>query len=152
LERDTAGSQESGAQNEPDDVKLVELYTTAGVYYATVLIAVVVAQFAVLTFLRGKHSFFFSGSPEMLPIFVLIVLYFVVLIAGLYFADRFIVFSDLLDRIIRDSHNSTVKKLDKDVGQPHLDRRKWIVDHRELVLGAYVVASGLALAAVFCIS
>lgn len=131
------------------DVKLAELYTTAGVYYATVMIAVVFAQFSVLTFLRGKYSSL--GSSEMFPILVLIVLYFMILIAGWYFADRFLKFSELLDKIIIHSSDPTLKKLAKDEGQRHLDRRKKIVKYRRYVLGMYVVASAFALAAVLYI-
>jgi hypothetical protein len=71
-----------------------------------------------------------------------------ILITGWYFADRFLKFSELLDKIIINSSDPTLKKLATDVGQPHLDRRKKIVKYRRLVLGAYVVASVFALAAV----
>lgn len=148
MERDALGPEGNAA----DDVKLVELYTTAGVYYATVLIAVVVAQFSVLTFLRGKYSYFFLGSSEMPWILVLIILYFMILYVGQYFVDRFLEFSNLLDQIIINSHNSTLEKLARDVGQSHLDRRRRMVQYREHVLGAYVVASAFALAAVFCMA
>jgi hypothetical protein len=135
-----------------DDVKLAELYTTAGVYYATVMIAVVFAQFSVLGFLRGKYSLFFLQSSEVFSILVLVFLYFMILAAGWYFADRFLKFSELLDRIIVNSSDPTLKKLAVDVGQPHLDNRKRIVRYRRHVLAAYVVASVFALAAVLCIA
>lgn len=146
------GDRNSPRNEGADDVKLAELYTTAGVYYATVMIAIVFAQFSVLAFLRGKYSFFFLRISEMFSILVLVLLYFMILTAGWYFADRFLKFSELLDQIIVKSSDPTLKKLAKDVGQPHLDRRKKIVKYRRHVLGAYVVASAFALVAILCIA
>lgn len=134
-------------------LKLVELYNTAGQYYATVLIAVVFAQFSVLTFLRGKHDLLFWDSPEILPIIFLIFVYCVVLGVGCYFGDCFLKFSGLLDRTIENSQfDPTLKKLFEDVGQTHLDRRGKMARHRRIALGLYVIVSVFALFAILCIT
>jgi hypothetical protein len=131
-------------------VKLIELYNTAGQYYATVLIAVVFAQFSVLTFLRGKYNFW--GSPEMLPILFLIFVYCVVLRAGWYFGGCFLKFSELLDQTIANSQfDPTAKRLAEDIEQTHFKRREQIVRSRTYVLGVYVGISLLVLLAVFYI-
>jgi hypothetical protein len=131
-------------------VKLVELYTVAGQYYATVLIAVVLAQLSVLTFLQGKYDI--AGNSETLSIGILITIYFLTLIAGWYFGDRFLKFSELLDQTIANSQfDPTVQRLARDIGKSHFNLRQKIVTCRPFVLSAYVVASLVGLAAVLYI-
>jgi len=137
LKRNAAGpaTQDRGVQ----DIKLVELYTTAGVYYATVLIAVAFAQLSILTLLQGKLPVVFVA-----PAFFLLLVYGGVVFApGLYFGANFVKFSRLLDNVIFSSRDPTVQRMASEIGRSPW--RSALARHGNIVLFFYVFMSILVL-------
>ncbi|MGA8905178.1 MAG: hypothetical protein WB661_09250 [Candidatus Bathyarchaeia archaeon] len=152
--KNTAGPQKSPAQSkEADDVKLVELYTTAGVYYATVLIAVAFGQLSILTLLQGKLPVVCKTFPEVLisflvefaapPAFLLLLVYGGIVFAGLYFGANFVKFSRLLDNVIFSSGDRTVERMASEIGRSGL--RSALAKYGWFVLSIYVLMSILVL-------
>ena len=156
MEKDAAGPEIQGPPSQDrgaEDVKLVELYTTAGVYYATVLIAVAFGQFSILTLLQGKLSVVCKTIPEMLisflaefaapPAFLLLLVYGGVVFAGLYFGANFVKFSKLLDNVILSSRDPIVQRMASEIG-----RSRWrsaLAKYGKVVLAFYVLMSILVL-------
>lgn len=137
MKRNAAGpaTQDRGVQ----DIKLVELYTTAGVYYATVLIAVAFAQLSILTLLQGKLPVVFVA-----PAFFLLLVYGGVVFApGLYFGANFVKFSRLLDNVIFSSRDPTVQRMASEIGRSPW--RSALARHGNIVLFFYVFMSILVL-------
>lgn len=130
---------------EVDPVKLVEIYTTAGQYYATVLIAVVFAQFSDLALLLGKAYILSSFSVSFF-----VVVYAAIVIAGMYFGYEFLRFARLLDGVIKTDSKTdgTVLRLANEVGRPHLRYRSWVTSYSGFpAISVYIFLSAMALIA-----
>lgn len=139
-------------------VKLFEIYSGGGQYYATVLLAVVFAQFSDLTLLQGKFqiqsskianvSAIWPAILAIFPISFLVLIYILILLAGIYFVHMARRFASLLDHIaFHTPSNATLRRFTKERKQPRY--RKFVIQHEILVLFIYGLLSILALPAVF---
>ncbi len=130
--------------------RLRELYTSAGQYYATGLLAVAFGQFTLLALLAGKGNYLPRHWVGWMAVGLLIILYFFPIVAaGGYFLFRAAIFAQLEERVLRLSKlGEADANMRRQLGNPNrwLERRRdGLIGHPFRLSVFYLIFSTLAL-------
>lgn len=124
--------------------RLRELYTSAGQYYATGLLAVVFGQFTVLALLAGKVK----GLGYLGAEWGLVIIYVLIVSVGAYFVYRAAFFAQLEEGALRRSDLGDLDtRIRVSTGNTYVDQaRLWLIRRPLALVFIYATFSALALA------